>query len=426
MITTVATTPFDGQKPGTSGLRKKVRVFQQRGYAENFIQSVFDVAERPAASTLVIGGDGRFYNRTVIQQAICIAAANGYARVLVGQGGILSTPAASHVIRKYGASGGLILSASHNPGGPEEDFGIKYNIANGGPAPEAVTEAIYARTQVIDRWMVLESAQIDLDCIGQSRVGDMVVDVIDSVADYAGLMEELFDFAAIRSAVASGRLTMAFDAMHAVTGPYAREILEDRLGFPAGTVRNGVPLEDFGGHHPDPNLVHAKDLYDLMLSADAPTIGAASDGDGDRNLIIGKGVFITPSDSLAMLAANAHLAPAYAGGLKGIARSMAINFMLAVPVMRRLVTVKHVTGIDGDEAQARQLLNFFEGMADIKDAVVLELGPGKTLETLQFARERGAKYVIAADIINAWISGVSVNANRQDIRAIHCHTLRRI
>lgn len=322
MITTVATTPFDGQKPGTSGLRKKVRVFQQRGYAENFIQSVFDVAERPAASTLVIGGDGRFYNRTVIQQAICIAAANGYARVLVGQGGILSTPAASHVIRKYGASGGLILSASHNPGGPEEDFGIKYNIANGGPAPEAVTEAIYARTQVIDRWMMLESAQIDLDCIGQSRVGDMVVDVIDSVADYAGLMEELFDFAAIRSAVASGRLTMAFDAMHAVTGPYAREILEGRLGFPAGTVRNGVPLEDFGGHHPDPNLVHAKDLYDLMMSAEAPTIGAASDGDGDRNLIIGKGVFITPSDSLAMLAANAHLAPAYAGGLKGIARSM--------------------------------------------------------------------------------------------------------
>lgn len=322
MITTVATTPFDGQKPGTSGLRKKVRVFQQRGYAENFIQSVFDVAERPAASTLVIGGDGRFYNRTVIQQAICIAAANGYARVLVGQGGILSTPAASHVIRKYGASGGLILSASHNPGGPEEDFGIKYNIANGGPAPEAVTEAIYARTQVIDRWMMLESAQIDLDRIGQSRVGDMVVDVIDSVADYAVLMEELFDFAAIRSAVASGRLTMAFDAMHAVTGPYAREILEGRLGFPAGTVRNGVPLEDFGGHHPDPNLVHAKDLYDLMMSADAPTIGAASDGDGDRNLIIGKGVFITPSDSLAMLAANAHLAPAYAGGLKGIARSM--------------------------------------------------------------------------------------------------------
>jgi phosphoglucomutase len=321
MITTVATTPFDGQKPGTSGLRKKVRVFAQPNYAENFIQSVFDVAERPAGSTLVIGGDGRFHNRTVIQQAIRIAAANGYARVLVGQGGLLSTPAASHVIRKYGASGGLILSASHNPGGPEEDFGIKYNIANGGPAPEAVTEAIYARTQGIDRWLMVESADVDLDRIGASRVGDMVVEVIDSVADYADLMEELFDFPAIRAAAAQG-LSIAFDAMHAVTGPYAHDILERRLGFAAGTVRNGTPLEDFGGHHPDPNLVHAAELYDLMMSPDAPALGAASDGDGDRNLIIGKGVFITPSDSLAMLAANAHLAPAYAGGLKGIARSM--------------------------------------------------------------------------------------------------------
>ena len=322
MISTVATTPFEGQKPGTSGLRKKVRVFQQPNYAENFIQSVFDVAERPAGSTLVIGGDGRFHNRTVIQQAIRIAAANGYARVLVGKGGILSTPAASHVIRKYGASGGLILSASHNPGGPEEDFGIKYNIANGGPAPEAVTEAIYARTQTIDRWLMVEGDDIDLDRIGTSQVGDMVTQVIDPVADYADLMEELFDFPAIRATAASGAVTMAFDAMHAVTGPYAHEILERRLAFPAGTVRNGTPLEDFGGHHPDPNLVHAADLYDLMMSPAAPTIGAASDGDGDRNLIIGKSVFITPSDSLAMLAANAHLAPAYAGGLKGIARSM--------------------------------------------------------------------------------------------------------
>lgn len=322
MITTVATTPFEGQKPGTSGLRKKVRVFQQPNYAENFIQSVFDVAERPAGSTLVIGGDGRFHNRAVIAQAARMAAANGYARVLVGQGGILSTPAASHVIRKYGASGGLILSASHNPGGPEEDFGIKYNIANGGPAPEAVTEAIYARTQTIDRWLIVEGdAEIDLDRIGVSQIGDMVVEVIDPVADYADLMADLFDFGAICAAVRNG-LSMAFDAMHAVTGPYATEILERRLGFPAGTVHNGQPLEDFGGHHPDPNLVHARVLYDLMMSPEAPALGAASDGDGDRNLIIGKGVFITPSDSLAMLAANAHLAPAYAGGLKGIARSM--------------------------------------------------------------------------------------------------------
>ena len=321
MIQTVPTTPFDGQKPGTSGLRKKVRVFQQRGYAENFIQSVFDVAERALGSTLVIGGDGRFHNRSVIQQAIRMAAANGYGRVLVGQGGILSTPAASHVIRKYGASGGLILSASHNPGGPNEDFGIKYNIANGGPAPEAVTDAIYARTQTIDRWLEIAAPDIDLDTRGTARIGAMTVEVINPVSDYADLMETLFDFALIRRAAEDG-LSMAFDAMHAVTGPYAREILETRLGFPAATVRNGVPLEDFGGHHPDPNLVHARALYDTMMADDAPDLGAASDGDGDRNLIIGKGIFITPSDSLAMLAANAHLAPGYARGLKGIARSM--------------------------------------------------------------------------------------------------------
>ncbi|WP_374530333.1 alpha-D-glucose phosphate-specific phosphoglucomutase [Novosphingobium sp.] len=311
-------TPFEGQKPGTSGLRKKVRVFQQPGYAENFIQAVFDVVERPADSTLVIGGDGRFHNRTVIQQALRIAAANGYGRVLVGKGGILSTPAASHVIRKYGASGGLILSASHNPGGPDEDFGIKYNTANGGPAPESVTEAIYARTLTIDRWLAEDSADIGLDALGTVQVGAMTVEVIDPVADYAELMESLFDFPAIRAAGVS----MAFDAMSAVTGPYAIEILENRLGFAPGTVRNGVPLEDFGGHHPDPNLVHAAELYDLMMGPDAPDFGAASDGDGDRNLIIGRGRFITPSDSLAMLAANAHLAPGYARGLAGIARSM--------------------------------------------------------------------------------------------------------
>lgn len=320
-IRTHATTPFDGQKPGTSGLRKKVRVFQQTNYAENFIQSVFDVVPRPEGATLVLGGDGRFHNRTVIQQAIRMAAANGYARVLVGQGGILSTPAASHVIRLYKASGGLILSASHNPGGPDEDFGIKYNIANGGPAPEGVTEAIYARTTTIDRWLDIEAPDVDLDTIGETQVGDLTVGVIDPVADYAALMESLFDFAAIRAAVAGG-FTMAFDAMHAVTGPYATEILERRLGFAAGTVRNGTPLEDFGGHHPDPNLVHAKVLYDLMMSDWGPAFGAASDGDGDRNLIIGHGCFVTPSDSLAMLVANAHLAPGYAGGLKGIARSM--------------------------------------------------------------------------------------------------------
>ena len=321
MIESYPSQPFDGQKPGTSGLRKKVREFAQPGYAENFIQAIFDTVERPDGSTIVIGGDGRFHNRTVIQAALRIAAANGYGRALVGQGGILSTPAASHVIRKYGASGGLILSASHNPGGPDGDFGIKYNIANGGPAPEAVTDAIYARTKTIDRWMAVGADDIDLDTIGSIAVGDMVVDVIDPVADYASLMESLFDFAAIREAVSNG-LTMAFDAMHAVTGPYATEILENRLGFKKGTVRNGTPLEDFGGHHPDPNLVHADELYRTMMADDAPDFGAASDGDGDRNLIIGRGIFVTPSDSLAMLAANAHLAPGYARGLAGIARSM--------------------------------------------------------------------------------------------------------
>jgi phosphoglucomutase len=320
-IVTVATTPFEGQAPGTSGLRKKVRVFQQPNYAENFIQAVFDVVEPQPGSALVIGGDGRFHNRTVIQQAIRMAAANGYGRVLVGRGGILSTPAASHVIRKYRASGGLVLSASHNPGGPDEDFGIKYNIANGGPAPESVTDAVLARTKTIDRWLTTQADDIDLDATGDVIVSGMTVSVIDPVADYADLMETLFDFAAIRAMVADG-FTMRFDAMSAVTGPYATEILEHRLGLAEGTVVNGTPLEDFGGHHPDPNLIHAKELYDLMMGPEAPDIGAASDGDGDRNLIIGRGRFITPSDSLAMLAANIELAPAYRGRLAGIARSM--------------------------------------------------------------------------------------------------------
>ncbi|MCW2366978.1 phosphoglucomutase [Sphingobium sp. B7D2B] len=320
-ITRVPTTPFEGQKPGTSGLRKKVRVFQQANYAENFVQSVFDAIDGKDGALLVVGGDGRYHNRTVIQQTIRMAAANGFAKVMVGQGGILSTPAASHLIRKYGALGGLILSASHNPGGPDEDFGIKYNVSNGGPAPEKVTEAIYARTQTISQWQMVEAGDIDLDALGTVTVGGMAVEVVDPVADYADLMEELFDFAAIR-AMAAGGFTHAFDAMSAVTGPYATEIFERRLGFAPGTVRNGTPLEDFGHHHPDPNLVHAKVLYDLMMSGDAPDFGAASDGDGDRNLIIGKGRFVTPSDSLAMLAANAHLAKGYRGGLKGIARSM--------------------------------------------------------------------------------------------------------
>jgi len=320
-IQTVATTPYDDQKPGTSGLRKKVPHFQQPNYVENFIQSIFDSLEGFEGQTLVIGGDGRYYNREVIQIALKMAAANGFGRVLVGRGGILSTPAASNVIRKHGAFGGIILSASHNPGGPTEDFGIKYNIGNGGPAPEKITEAIYARTKSITEYRILDAPDVDLDSIGTGALGGMTVEVIDPVADYAELMESLFDFTAIR-AMFEGGFTMAFDAMHAVTGPYATEILENRLRAPAGTVRNGEPKPDFGGHHPDPNLVHAKALYDLMMSTEAPDFGAASDGDGDRNLVIGRGIFITPSDSLAMLAANAHLAPGYAAGLAGIARSM--------------------------------------------------------------------------------------------------------
>lgn len=321
MILSVATKPYDDQKPGTSGLRKKVPVFQQPHYVQNFIQSIFDSLDGFAGRTLVIGGDGRYYNREVIQIAIRMAAANGFGRVLVGRGGILSTPAASHVIRKHKAFGGIILSASHNPGGPHEDFGIKYNAENGGPAPEKMTEAMFARTKSITQYRTTDSADISLDALGQTTVDGMAVEIIDPVTDYAALMQELFDFPALKAMFASG-FRMRFDAMHAVTGPYAQALLEGLLGAPKGTVVNKVPLEDFGGHHPDPNLVHAKELYDLMMSPDAPDFGAASDGDGDRNLVIGKGIFITPSDSLAMLAADAHLAPGYKAGLKGIARSM--------------------------------------------------------------------------------------------------------
>ncbi|GAB4068826.1 alpha-D-glucose phosphate-specific phosphoglucomutase [Ancylobacter sonchi] len=321
MIRTVATTPFDGQKPGTSGLRKKVPVFQQPNYVENFVQSVFDSLESYEGETLVVGGDGRYFNREAIQKVIKMAAAAGFGRVLVGKGGILSTPAASCVIRKHEAFGGIVLSASHNPGGPHGDFGIKYNIGNGGPAPERITDAIFERTKTITEYKISDADDIDLDVVGIARIEDMVVDVIDPVEDYAELMGSLFDFGAIRDLFASG-FAMRFDAMSAVTGPYAKAILEGELGAPDGTVINFVPLPDFGGHHPDPNLVHAKDLYDLLMSDKAPDLGAASDGDGDRNLIIGRGQFVTPSDSLAMIAANAHLAPGYKTGIAGIARSM--------------------------------------------------------------------------------------------------------
>ena len=320
-VETVPTTPFVDQKPGTSGLRKRVPVFQQPRYVENFVQSIFDSLEGAAGQTLVVGGDGRYFNRDAIGTILRMAAAHGFGRVLVGRGGLLSTPAASAVIRARHAFGGIILSASHNPGGPDGDFGIKYNTGNGGPAPERITDAIFARTTSIDAYRISDAPLPDLERLGETTMEATVVEVIDPVADYAALMQGLFDFDAIRTLFASG-FSMRFDAMHAATGPYATEILERRLGAPAGTVVNGTPLPDFGGGHPDPNLVHAKALFDLMMGPDAPDFGAASDGDGDRNLIIGRGLFVTPSDSLALLAANATVAPGYRGGLAGIARSM--------------------------------------------------------------------------------------------------------
>ncbi len=320
--TEVSTTPFDGQKPGTSGLRKKVRVFQQPHYLENFVQAIFDTQPGFRGGTLVLGGDGRFYNREAIQTILRMAAANGVVKVLVGRGGILSTPAASCVIRKYQAQGGIILSASHNPGGPDQDFGIKLNTDAGGPAPAGVTDAVFARSRRIDRYRITDTGSVDLDALGNTALDDMSVEVMDPVADYAALMERLFDFNAIHQLFNSGGFRMRFDAMHAVTGPYATEILENRLGAEPGTVMNGMPLPDFGGGHPDPNLLHARDLVALTQGLTGLDFGAASDGDGDRNMILGKDFFVTPSDSLAVLAANAHLAPGYKAGIAGVARSM--------------------------------------------------------------------------------------------------------
>lgn len=319
---TVSTQPISGQRPGTSGLRKKVTVFQQPGYLENFVQSIFNSLEGIEGQTLVVGGDGRFYNDQAIQTIVRMAVANGFGRVLVGQNGILSTPAASCVIRKHGAFGGIILSASHNPGGPDGDFGIKYNTGNGGPAPEKITEAIYAHTQKLDHYLTLDTPDIALGQLGEQAVAGAQVTVIDAVVDHAELLATLFDFGAIRALIASGDFKLCFDAMHAVTGPYANAVLVQALGAPATSVINGVPLPDFGGGHPDPNPTYAEELIKVMFGNNAPDFGAASDGDGDRNMIVGQRFIVTPSDSLAVLAANAHLVPAYAGGLKGLARSM--------------------------------------------------------------------------------------------------------
>ncbi len=334
---TVETQPIDGQKPGTSGLRKKTHVFMGPHYLENFVQSIWTGIGGVQGKTLVLGGDGRYFNDRAAQVILRMAAASGAAKVIVGQGALMSTPAASNMIRKRGTDGGIIMSASHNPGGPKEDFGVKFNTPNGGPAAEDVTARIFDATTSVTSYDILEAQDVDLGALGETQLGGMTVEVVDPVADYAELMESLFDFDAIADLFKSGfRLT--FDAMHAITGPYATAILEDRLGAPAGSVINAVPSPDFGGGHPDPNPIWAKPLVDLMMGADAPDFGAASDGDGDRNMVLGKGIYVTPSDSLAFLAANAHLVPGYAGGLAGVARSM--------PTSRALDRVAAARGLD--------------------------------------------------------------------------------
>ena len=317
----IPTTPYTGQKPGTSGLRKKVRVFQQPNYLENFVQAVFDSIDNRQGQALVIGGDGRYFNRDAIQTIIKMAVANGFDTLIIGQSGILSTPAASCIIRKYGAVGGLVLSASHNPGGPEEDFGIKFNRANGGPASESQTDNIHKTTETICRYFTIDAEPVDIDTLGELSLGPTTIKIIDPVSDYADLMEELFDFTTMKQLVSGSNFKFRFDAMHAVTGPYAQEIFINRLGAPKESVINATPKEDFGGHHPDPNLVHAAELVNQVneLGLD---FGAASDGDGDRNMIIGNQFYVNPCDSLAVLAANAQTIPAYRDGLKGVARSM--------------------------------------------------------------------------------------------------------
>lgn len=321
-IISVNTTPFSEQRPGTSGLRKKVSIFQGKHYLENFVQASFNALAEITGKTLVLGGDGRYYNDRAIQIILKIAAANGIAKIIVGQNGLLSTPAASCIIRKYKAFGGIILSASHNPAGPDGDFGIKYNVSNGGPAPENITEAIFQQSQIISNYKILDAKDVSLNIIGQQRLEGMTIEIIDPVVDYAHLMAEIFNFTAIKKLFSDSDFKIRFDAMHAITGPYAKEILENQLGADPGSVINGTPLADFGGGHPDPNLTYAKELVSEMFSENAPTLGAASDGDGDRNMIIGANCFVTPSDSLAIMTANADLIPAYSSGLSGIARSM--------------------------------------------------------------------------------------------------------
>lgn len=320
-INTVATDPIEGQKPGTSGLRKKTKVFMQPHYLENFVQSIFNAIGGIEEKSLLLGGDGRFFNSQAIQTIAKMAIAGGATRLIIGQNGIMSTPAASAIIRKYKTNGGIILSASHNPGGENEDFGIKYNQPNGGPATARVSDTIFANTEEITEYRIADIPDIDIKTIGETKITNTTIQIIDPVIDYAELMQTLFDFDAIKKLFISG-FTIKFDAMSAVTGPYAKAILENTLGATEGSVMNAIPLPDFGGGHPDPNPIHAHDLMEIMHGDNAPDFGAASDGDGDRNLIVGKNCYVTPSDSLAVMAANANLVSGYKKGLKGIARSM--------------------------------------------------------------------------------------------------------
>lgn len=318
---TINTAPIEGQKPGTSGLRKKCRVFMTEHYLENFVQAIFDGIGGVQGKTLIVGGDGRFYNDKATEIILRMAAANGASRAIAGQNGLLSTPAASHLIRSMKTDGGIILSASHNPGGIDEDFGIKYNMSNGGPAPESVTDAIFDVTKSIQEYHIFEGGSVDLSVIGATALGDMQIDIVDPVTAYVDLMQSLFDFPAIGKMIAGGT-AIRFDAMNAITGPYASAIIEDLLGAAKGSVVHGTPLPDFGGMHPDPNPTWAHELMDEMMGPNAPAFGCASDGDGDRNMIVGPNCYVSPSDSLAVIAANATVAPGYASGLKGVARSM--------------------------------------------------------------------------------------------------------
>lgn len=359
-VRSIPTRPFEDQRPGTAGLRKKVRVFRQPHYLENFLQAVFDAAGDFNGATLVAGGDGRYWNREALQVLLRIAAGNGVARIIVGQDGLLSTPAASHLIRLHGAAGGFLLTASHNPGGPDGDFGVKFDTANGGQAPESLTEAIWRASGKLERYRLADIGEPALDKPGTRQAGKLCIQVVDPVTDYAALMERLFDFDRIRALLTNGRFRMRFDAMNAVTGPYATEILERRLGAPPGTVVNAQPLPDFGGIHPDPNPVDAADLVAWMTGADAGDLGAASDGDGDRNMIVGRGMVVTPGDSLALLAEHAREVPGYSGGLAGVARSM--------PTSRAVDRVAETLGIPAYETPTgwRYFCNLLDaGLVDL-------------------------------------------------------------